>query len=233
MTAGEIRFELAESIQACIVTHTISRAYYLQCGPYLDNGRNNLCRVFNDPQVRDACTHLLMVDSDIAFHPDDVRLLYAEAEDKGVVGGVYYSNYGGVAKPVVYDWTTNEIGLKTLEVIDRWDDGWPFWPTRHAGRGPDPMVKVPAMGAGFLMIRYEVLDVLEALHGEPQPWFEEPVRDGVHFGEDLAFCLRAADAGFSVWAHRGVEVAHIKPAQMGPQPGSRVNTDLGMKVVDP
>ena len=222
MTAGELRMETAESIYASIVTKTISRTYFVQSGPYLDNGRNNVVKVFLDPQVRDACTHLLMVDSDVAFHPDDVRALYEASQDHAVVSGVYYSMYPEGLKPVIYDWTVNEQGLKTMEVISAWEDGWKFWPNGAKQPDVDPLVRVEASGAGFLMIRYEVIDVLQELHGDPQPWFSEPVIDGIHYGEDLAFCIRAKDAGFSVWAHRGVEVSHYKNTLLGPQAGSRV-----------
>jgi len=221
MTAGDVRMETAESIYACLVTKTITQAYFVQSGPHLDNGRNSVVRVFNDPRVRDRCTHLLMVDSDVSFDPSDVRALYEAAEDRAVVSGIYYSVYDGIPKPVIYDWTTNELGLKTLGVMDSWEDGWPFWPSQDKSDA-DPLVKVEACGGGFLMIRYEVIDVLQAVHGEPQPWFCEPVIDGIHYGEDLAFCMRVKDAGFSVWAHREVEVAHHKMNRLGPQAGSRV-----------
>ena len=135
-----------------------------------------------------------------------------------MVSGIYYSGYPEGPRPVVYDWTVNELGLKTMEVIEEWDDGWPTWPyTDPSPEGLDPIVRVQATGAGFMMIRYEVLDVLEKLHGDPQPWFSEPVIDGIHYGEDLAFCLRAQDAGFGVWAHRGVEVSHYKNTLLGPR----------------
>lgn len=218
MTAGEIRMECAESILAAFATRSVARIFFVQSGPYLDNGRNNIVRVFNDPQVREHCTHLLMVDSDVGFTPEQVRALYEAADDRAVVSGCYSSSFSGIAQPIVYDWTKVEsegVMLDSLAVIDHWEDGWGLWPKCENREGLDPLVKVVATGAGFLMIRYEVLDVLKTIHGEPQPWFAEPVIDGVHFGEDLAFCLRVADAGFSVWAHRGVEPIHYKTTQIG------------------
>ena len=227
MTASDVSLQTAEAICAAVVTNSVARVYFVQSGPYLDNGRNQICRIFNHPEVKEHCSHLLMVDSDVGFHPDQIHQLYEACgsgygEGRAMVSGIYYSNFEGELKPVVYDWTTNKEGLKTLEVIDAWDDGWPFWPVHHDKRGSqDPVIKVEATGAGFMMIRRECLDVLEAVHGEPQPFFDEPVLDGVHFGEDLGFCMRVKNAGFSVWAHREVEVPHYKRVQLGPQPQPR------------
>ncbi len=221
MTAGDVRMECAEGIYASIVTQTISQTYFVQSGPYLDNGRNNVIRVFQEPAIRERCTHLLMTDSDVAFRPEHVRALYEAATEPGVYSGVYYSAYEGWPKPVVYDWTTNEIGLKTMAVIGGWEDGWPIWPNQKEHE-LEPVVDVEACGAGFMMIHADVIESLEKIHGEPQPWFCEPVVDGVHFGEDLAFCMRVKDAGFPVRVHRGVEVAHYKTIVLGPPPGSNV-----------
>jgi GT2 family glycosyltransferase len=227
ITAGEIRMETVESLCACLATNTVAKVFFIQSGPYLDNGRNEIVRTFRLPEVRDYCTHLLMVDSDIAFTPDDVRALYAAAEERAVVGGVYYNNFSGTIKPIVYgpvDIEVDGVVRHSLKEIDHWADGWEFWPKDQTVEGLDPLVKVDAMGAGFLMIRYEVLDVMEAVHGEPQPFFDEPVIDGVHFGEDLAFCLRAYERGFSVWAHREVEVAHVKSVMLGNRPDYKMET---------
>jgi|ERR1700685_2798993 len=222
MTAGELRMECAEGIGKCIANSTIAQTWFTQSGPYLDNGRNNVVKTFNDPRVRERCTHLLMVDSDIGFTPEDVREIYEACEERAVVSAVYYSAWENIAKPVVYDWTTNELGLKTLDVINEWPDGWSFWNQKPNRDGLEPIIRVQAAGAGFMMIRYEVIDVLAEVYGDPQPWFSEPCIDGIHYGEDLAFCLRVQESGFGVWAHRGVEVTHFKNTMIGPAPGSRV-----------
>src|ERR1700722_1757396 len=117
MTAGDLRMECVEGIGSCIASQTVAQFWITQSGPYLDNGRNNVVKTFNDPRVRERCSHLLMVDSDIGFTPQDVRDIYDACQDRAVVSGVYYSAFSGVAHPVVYDWTTNSAGMKTLDVI--------------------------------------------------------------------------------------------------------------------
>lgn len=220
MTGGEIRYETATSLCAAIAQQAISEVTFTHSGPYLDAGRNNVVKTFCDPRIRERCTHLLMLDSDIMFNVSDVELLYEAScepgRERAVVGGVYYNNFDGRPGPVVYDWGTNALGQKILEPIKEWDDGYPSWPDSTDPGDLSPLTRVEGIGAGFLMIRYEVIDVLYQVFGEPQPWFSEPVVDGIHFGEDLAFCQRVKDSGFSVWAHRGVKLRHVKPVQIGP-----------------
>lgn len=201
MTAGDIRMECAESLVAAMATKVAKIIFFVGSGPYLDDGRNKVARLFTDPVFAEqGCDRLLMVDSDIEFKPDDVSRL-AEL-DLPVVSGVYHNSYHELGvKPVVYDWMVNELGMKTLAVIDK-------WPNRKR------LQSVTAIGAGFLMIRRDVLDVLYGIHGEPQPFFAEDIRDGIHFGEDLTFCLRCHEAGIDVIADTKTQLAHHKSARI-------------------
>jgi hypothetical protein len=210
ITAGNVRAECCESIIALVATRTVSWVVFHRSGPYLDDARNELIRHFNREEFAD-CTHLLMVDSDIEFTPDDVRTLY-EA-DLPVVTGIYHSQFPAGVLPIVYDWDVTEAGQKILLPITAWADAWPMWPERYDGP-LDPVVDIQGCGGGFLMIRRDVLDALAEIHSEPLPWFAEEVYDTIHFGEDLTFCLRVRELGVNVAAHRGVQVAHHKMARI-------------------
>lgn len=61
---------------------------------------------------------------------------------------------------------------------------------------PDGWFRPFLIGAGFLAVRRAVFEKL------PQPWF-----DGSY--EDFAFCVKAQDAGFKVWAHSGFICSHM------------------------
>ena len=210
MSAGEIRMETAESLIAAMATHAAKIVFFWQQGPYLDDGRNHLCRIFcYDVFEQHGCDRLLMVDSDIEFLPQDVTRL-AEL-DLPIVSGTYFNAYDNIVRPVVYDWCENEVGLKTLAVIGGWPDS-------EDDPDYDPVTKVTSVGAGFLMIRRDALDTIGEIHGDPQPWFAEDVRDGIHFGEDHTFCLRAAEAGIDVCVDRSVNLAHHKHARIAKRP---------------
>lgn len=225
ISSGQVDLDTVASMLVAVQEKAVRWVTLHRRGPYLDDARNAICRTFmDDPQFRE-CSALLMVDSDVIFTPADVAKLFDAGED--VVSGIYHSVHGSLLLPVVHEWTEIDeemvedgglapemVGRKTLAPIISWSDGWPMWPSA----GPehlDPLIKVSAVGAGFLMIRRTVLEELRQIHGEPLPYFDEPVLDGIHVGEDIAFCLRCADAGFDVWAHRGVQVGHYKPIRLG------------------
>lgn len=202
---GSVHLRCAESITGAVVSKVVDWVYYHQVGPYLDDGRNECVMAFMERFT--DCDRLLMVDSDIEFLPEDVVRL-AE-DDLPIISGVYHSVYDGVMLPVVYDWGLASNGKRHMGPVKRWpdvalDEEW-----------EEPICIVAGAGAGFLMVKREVFETLGEIHGPPQPWFAEDIRDGCHMGEDLCFNLRAADAGFVTHVDRRVQVAHHKGIRLG------------------
>lgn len=216
MSAGNIFWRTAESIVYSVVTQAIHTTMFLCYGPYLDDGRNRCVRTFLDPSIeKEGLTHLLLVDSDIEFLPSDVMKLVQA--DKDIITGVYHSEYPNmdpIVRPIIYKWGTNEAGDKRLVPIEKWDDGWPLGGVSEH-EDIDPIIPVVSGGAGFLLIQKHVLEKMALKHEEPCPWFHEPVSHGSHLGEDHGFFLRAAEDGYQLYAHRGVQLAHHKTTRIG------------------
>lgn len=211
ISSGAVDLDTVASIVTVLHEHTVRWVTLFRSGPYLDDARNAVVRTFmTDRQFR-SCTHLLMVDSDIEFTPTDIEKLY-DAQ-KPVVSGTYHHVHGSLMLPVVYDWAEDDEGHKGLAPVLSWPDGWPMWP--RTSPDLDPVTEVTAAGAGFLMVERSVYRALGELHPEPLPFFAEEVRHDAHLGEDLCFCLRAQDAGFPTWVHRGVQVGHRKTMRLG------------------
>jgi len=139
---------------------------------YIENQREELAIA----AIKSKATHLLWLDDDMRFPPDTLMKLLAH--DEAIVG-VNYPTRRLPLRPTAFQTT----GLKGGTPARLEDD-------------PDAPLLVPveALGFGAVLMRTEVFAALE------QPWFthqwDEKIRRWI--GEDVQFCLRAADAGFEV-----------------------------------
>lgn len=207
ITAGNVRAETARSLVYLTISGIPRWIHIHPAGPYLDDARNAVIRQFN--AQAQICDRLLFIDSDIEFKPTDVQQLIDD--DLPVVSGVYYnlwsareSHVGLGPTPVVLHWT-GETGDRNMVPVTEWPDG-PF----DGDYSERPVIEVDGVGAGFLMVRRDVLDALEAEHGNPSPWFGEAIYENSHLGEDVDFCVRCQQLGIPVAVDRRVQLGHFK-----------------------
>ncbi len=197
--------------------------------PSITRARNILAAMF----LASDCTHMLFVDADIDFSPDDVfsmvRAMDAHPEC-GVLGAAYPRrtvNWRNVARAV-------DLGLAK-------DD--PAELARYAGDyalhflHPDQsfkmtdLVELSRLGTAMMLIRRDVLEGLRAAlpdlvfrpdpaerqtHGvgelEPACFCPliEPESQAL-LSDDYAFCRRVRDAGFRIWLAPWVRTTHAGP----------------------
>jgi hypothetical protein len=199
ITAGNVDMRTTQSLLATQITGTAAAICIQQNGPYLDIGRNKMVDTFRDDPAFAHCDRLLFVDSDIIFEPGHIQTLVDD--DLPIVSGVYHSLFqDGRIRPVVYEWTIDEHGLRTMTPINTWR---PHGDDEH-------LVQVEAVGAGFLMIARDVVEKFTHAHLAPQCWFGNDIIGRTQLGEDLTFCVRATDLGIPVMVDRRVHVAHHK-----------------------
>lgn len=234
MVAGVIQSMQADLVHGFVMAES---------GPYLDAGRNRaVANCLAHPE--DAWEWLLFVDSDVEFTPEHIARLFEPYQgDHGlrtstypVIAGIYCNPFTDEVPgeeegadhigPVVYEWvavtnlqgelegipteTFRRLSRKSLAAIppmthhhaDGWDSTY------------DDLARVAAVGTGFMAIHRTLLREMEARYAQPLPWFEEPVRNGVHYGEDMGFCLRLMDMGYPVLVHRGVTPLHHKTIKL-------------------
>ncbi len=218
-----------QSLQAGLV-HGFVMA---ESGPYLDSGRNRaVANCLEQPD--DAWEWLLFVDSDVEFTPQHVADLfrpYAEGHldpvGYPVIGGIYANPFAdevpGEAEgddrigPVAYEWVsvTNLHGelegvpTETFRRLSR-----KSLAALPSVRKMDDICQVACVGTGFMGIHKSLLRAMEARYGQPLPWFDEPVHNAIHYGEDMGFCLRLMDMGYPVLVHRGVTPLHHKTIKL-------------------
>jgi len=74
---------------------------------------------------------------------------------------------------------------------------------------PFGLQQVDIVGSGALLIARRVIEAVEA------PFSRRWKKDGTqNIGGDISFCLKAADAGFKVWAHYDYPSQHHKTVEM-------------------
>lgn len=127
-------------------------------------------------------THLLFIDSDMSFPADAAERLLAR--DKDIIG-VQYNLRKFPKTSTVKIWDENRKELM-----------------EDQGNG---LIKVAAVGTGFLLIKTSVFEKLD------HPWFFwESNADGtVKTGEDSWFCQKARKAGYDIWCDTTVAIKHI------------------------
>jgi hypothetical protein len=130
---------------------------------------------------------LLFIDDDHVFHPDLLHRLLAHNVD--IVGSLYLQRMLPFA-PVAYSQKTEDERYIPLNLAEMPEDG---------------LVEVAAIGTGGMLIRSEVFHALE------YPYFEHG-----RASEDLIFCDRAREAGFTIHCDLGSRLGHMTPTAIWP-----------------
>ena len=188
----------------------------------ITRARANLVTLFLDDPT---ATHLLFVDADIGFTPDQVFRLIESGAD--VVAGVYpvkRVNWDKARRMLQSDRpATPSAALDYVLELDN----------------PDHVVAVNGFtrvryaGTGFLMIRRHVLEKMcqhpdysalqffrehsiDALAGSPNRFalFDCMIdrTTGTYLSEDFAFCKRWTDIGGEIWADLESRLDHVGPS---------------------
>ena len=186
----------------------------------ITRARANLVTLFLD---NPSATHLLFVDADIGFQPDQIFRMIESGAD--VVAGVYpikRVNWDKAKRMLESD----RLPSAALDYVLEIDN-------------PDHVVAVNGFtrvrfaGTGFLMIRRHVLETmcqhpsyaalqffrehsLDALAGSPNRFalFECMIdsSSGTYLSEDFSFCKRWTDIGGEIWADLESRLDHVGPS---------------------
>lgn len=141
-------------------------------------------------------THLLFIDADIGFEPWHILVLLNRQVD--VIGGLY------PMKSMPIKWCVNGI--------------------EGGEEGADGLQEVSKTGTGFLLIKREVFEKLNAhpatkpfindigLPAELNPYmktyFDTAVRENRYYSEDWTFCENWRDLGGKIWVDKRVLLRH-------------------------
>jgi hypothetical protein len=168
-----------------------------------------------------GATHLLFIDADIGFEPDQVlRLVQCGAPMCAAVYPVKRIDWDKVKKTI--ETARPNPAAAALKYVFEVDD--PDAAISKAG-----FVRVRYAGTGFLMIRREALEAMCARYPQLQyrrdhsvdaatasdhrfALFENMIaEDGTYLSEDFAFCKRWTDIGGEIWADLDSKLSHVGP----------------------
>ncbi len=178
--------------------------------------RNKVARDFLDG----GWTHLLFLDADLAFEPEDVLLLLRSGLP--LVGGAY--PFKDIAWKKIHAAALRGVPPEELHAHAA------RFVFAHEGKGTEVQVKdgcvpVKYLATGFLLIERSVFTRIAAM--EPDNWyrsglacekgksthsfFDCPVVDGNLLSEDWSFSRKAKLAGIQPMLHLSCTLAHIGP----------------------
>jgi hypothetical protein len=168
-----------------------------------------------------AATHLLFIDADIGFEPEQVlRLIECGADMCAAVYPIKRIDWDKVRKAL--ETGRPNPAAASLKYVFEVDD--PNTVTAKNG-----FVKVRYAGTGFLMIRRQALERMCAHYPRLRyrrdhsadaaiasdnrfALFECMIADdGTYLSEDFAFCKRWIDMGGEIWADLNSRLSHVGP----------------------
>lgn len=208
-----------------------SRGPDMQGGSWTAAARNESCHAFLEDE---NCTHLLFLDSDLWWYPEEVSRLLAHAldvEDRGDPRSIIGAHY---PKKELQWWRVEELSEEeradpnvVCEAVSRGE-----WPHRVLGEPVEvanagSRVEVDHVPTGFLLLSRAALTTFRARYEErsgvgalsyfppdsltPRTEFFTYMVDGkrVLRGEDTLFCTVARGLGLKVWKLLDTKIRHV------------------------
>jgi hypothetical protein len=211
-------------LNSVMVQHGLVMKYFSVANESLVTRARNFCtHVFLN---RTECTHLMFIDADIEFRPDDVISFLDIADpnsDKDVVCGLYpkkHINWDKVSHHVLKGTYGEALAAKSTDLN--------FNPLGlEPGTFPlgEPM-EVTECATGFMMVQRHVFEKFALAHptlhyksdgreqkglgeGNILACFETAIIDGRYLTEDYNFCRMVRQLGMKVWVAPWVELSHL------------------------
>lgn len=156
------------NLSGALKTKGIESRLFVSPGTLIANQRHELVLAARDW----GATHVMFIDSDIVFEPEDViKLLDHEKE-------IMAACYSKRAEPIINTaWRT----------IDDWNSWVRISEDDH---GIQP---VEAIALGFCLIKMSVFDIIDL------PWFQLGYYSGQYTGEDIEFSRKAKENNINIF----------------------------------
>lgn len=142
----------------------------------------------SDYAIGNKYSHVLWLDADMVFDDDIYSKLSSTGKD--FVSGIAHGR-----RPPHRSCLFKQLGPKVI---------------RYENEYPSELFEVAACGFGCVFIKVDILKEVKKRHF----YSFLPTMD---LGEDLAFCKRATDLGYRIYAHPGVVLGHMSHKPIYPE----------------
>lgn len=225
--------------KACLDLQAVCMQYGIECRFSFIFNESLITRARNylvDEFLRSGCTHLLFIDADINFNPQDILALLAL--DRDIIGGPYPKksiNWNNIINAVKRNMVADngEVKLKDgfepgmLEGVTG-DFVFNPVPGTTSFRVTEP-VEVMEIGTGYMMVKKEVFDKFKEAYPELNykpdhvgqanfdgsryihAYFDTVIDPDSHryLSEDYMFCQWARKIGVKIWLCPWMKTTHV------------------------
>ena len=217
--------------KACLDLQATCIQYGIECRFSFIFNESLITRARNylvDEFLRSGCTHLLFIDADIQFNPQDILALLAL--DRDIIGGPYPKktiNWGNIVNAVKRNLENEKFNPGDLDGVTG-DFVFNPVPGTTSFKITEP-VEVMEIGTGFMMVKKEVFDKYAEeyphLHYKPDhvgqanfdgsryihAYFDTVIDPKSHryLSEDYMFCQNARAIGIKVWLCPWMKTVHV------------------------
>ena len=225
--AGMFAKSVADLSAMCVQYGVGLQMYFLFNESLITRARNYCCDEF----IRSDCTHMMFVDSDIGFNPQDIIALLALQSDDSP-----YDIIGGPYPKKCISWEKIKLAVdkgfadEDPNALDRYVGDYVFNP--KGGQTQIPLgqpVEVLEIGTGFMMIRKNTFKVFqekfpmymykpdhvrtEHFDGsrEIMQFFQAEIdsKSKRYLSEDYWFCQKVQEAGLRTWLCPWMKLQHV------------------------
>ena len=225
--------------KACLDLQAICIQYGIECRFSFIFNESLITRARNylvDEFLRSGCTHLLFIDADINFNPQDVLALLAL--DRDIIGGPYPKksiNWSNIVNAIQKNSTIDGDKIKLRDgfnpgELDQITGDFVFNPVpgTTSFRVTEP-VEVMEIGTGYMMVKREVFDKFKEAYPEfsykpdhigqanfdgsryIHAFFDTVIDKDSHryLSEDYMFCQWARKIGVKIWLCPWMKTTHV------------------------
>lgn len=145
--------------------------------------------------VKEDTDFILWLDSDMTFSPS--LLVDLLADDKDIVSGLCFRRRPPFS-PTLYKTLRADRERPERNAHEKYDD----YPK-------DTLFEVEGCGMAAVLMKTDVLRKITLHEFVPGKANMPPFAPILGYGEDLSFCVRAREAGCSIWCDSRVKVGHL------------------------